>query len=225
MKLGPRPSPRVFATRLLPVVAFTAGSLYFGNVAYLSLSVAFIQILKACPPPPHPPPGAFGGLHLDPEGVRGPPPARLCCLRQPPACPCLQRPIAFEQARRRRRLVRPAGLCACGAAAAAAVGTCQGLARSGRSVQRARGAHGMSPMPALVCRISRSQNVMRTMSTPLAAHASSVAQHPAPCPAQQPWPAGLPVRLLSLRLARSRVLLQCYPSTAEYPQASSARAR
>lgn len=47
MKLGPRPSPRVFATRLLPVVAFTAGSLYFGNVAYLSLSVAFIQILKA----------------------------------------------------------------------------------------------------------------------------------------------------------------------------------
>jgi len=48
MKLGPRPSPRVFATRLLPVVAFTAGSLYFGNVAYLSLSVAFIQILKAC---------------------------------------------------------------------------------------------------------------------------------------------------------------------------------
>ncbi len=170
-------------------------------------------------------PVPVGGLHLDPEGVRGPPPARLCCLRQPPACPCLQRPIAFEQARRRRRLVRPAGLCACGAAAAAAVGTCQGLARSGRSVQRARGAHGMSPMPALVCRISRSQNVMRTMSTPLAAHASSVAQHPAPCPAQQPWPAGLPVRLLSLRLARSRVLLQCYPSTAEYPQASSARAR
>lgn len=46
MKLGPRPSLRVFATRLLPVVAFTAGSLYFGNVAYLSLSVAFIQILK-----------------------------------------------------------------------------------------------------------------------------------------------------------------------------------
>ena len=46
MKLGPRPSLPVFATRLLPVVAFTAGSLYFGNVAYLSLSVAFIQILK-----------------------------------------------------------------------------------------------------------------------------------------------------------------------------------
>jgi len=56
MKLGPRPSPRVFATRLLPVVAFTAGSLYFGNVAYLSLSVAFIQILKARP---RAPPGSF----------------------------------------------------------------------------------------------------------------------------------------------------------------------
>ncbi|KAK9846011.1 hypothetical protein WJX81_008360 [Elliptochloris bilobata] len=50
MKLGPRPSWHVFATRLLPVVAFTAGSLYFGNVAYLSLSVAFIQILKVLTP-------------------------------------------------------------------------------------------------------------------------------------------------------------------------------
>jgi len=61
MKLGPRPSPRVFATRLLPVVAFTAGSLYFGNVAYLSLSVAFIQILKACAPPPLPSRHVGGG--------------------------------------------------------------------------------------------------------------------------------------------------------------------
>lgn len=34
------------AMRLLPIAACTAGTLYFGNIAYLSLSVAFIQILK-----------------------------------------------------------------------------------------------------------------------------------------------------------------------------------
>ena len=46
IKLGPAPSLRFTATKLLPVVLCSAGALYFGNVAYLSLSVAFIQILK-----------------------------------------------------------------------------------------------------------------------------------------------------------------------------------
>lgn len=46
VKLGPAPTPHFLATRLLPIVLSSAGALYFGNVAYLSLSVAFIQILK-----------------------------------------------------------------------------------------------------------------------------------------------------------------------------------
>lgn len=46
MTLGPAPSLRFMVTRLLPIVLSGAGALYFGNVAYLSLSVAFIQILK-----------------------------------------------------------------------------------------------------------------------------------------------------------------------------------
>ena len=46
IRLGPAPSPRFMATKLLPVVLCSAGALYFGNVAYLSLSVAFIQIIK-----------------------------------------------------------------------------------------------------------------------------------------------------------------------------------
>ena len=46
MKLGPAPSSHFFATRLMPIVLCAGGALYFGNVAYLSLSVAFIQILK-----------------------------------------------------------------------------------------------------------------------------------------------------------------------------------
>ena len=46
MKLGPAPSLRFMLMRLLPIVLSGAGALYFGNVAYLSLSVAFIQILK-----------------------------------------------------------------------------------------------------------------------------------------------------------------------------------
>lgn len=48
IKLGPAPSLRFLVTRLLPIVLSSAGALYFGNVAYLSLSVAFIQILKVC---------------------------------------------------------------------------------------------------------------------------------------------------------------------------------
>ena len=46
MQLGPAPSLQFFLLRLMPVVACAAGSLYLGNLAYLSLSVAFIQILK-----------------------------------------------------------------------------------------------------------------------------------------------------------------------------------
>lgn len=46
IRLGPAPSLAFMATKLLPVVLCSAGALYFGNVAYLSLSVAFIQILK-----------------------------------------------------------------------------------------------------------------------------------------------------------------------------------
>ncbi|GLC38079.1 hypothetical protein PLESTF_000313100 [Pleodorina starrii] len=46
-----RPPPlRVFARSLLPIAACTAGSMYFGNMAYLYLSVSFIQILKAFTP-------------------------------------------------------------------------------------------------------------------------------------------------------------------------------
>lgn len=50
VKLGPAPTPHFMATRLLPIVLSSAGALYFGNVAYLSLSVAFIQILKVLTP-------------------------------------------------------------------------------------------------------------------------------------------------------------------------------
>jgi hypothetical protein len=46
MTLGPAPSLHFMLTRLLPVVLSGAGALYFGNVAYLSLTVAYIQILK-----------------------------------------------------------------------------------------------------------------------------------------------------------------------------------
>ncbi|EIE19444.1 hypothetical protein COCSUDRAFT_67899 [Coccomyxa subellipsoidea C-169] len=50
IKLGPAPSLRFLVTRLLPIVLSSAGALYFGNMAYLSLSVAFIQILKVLTP-------------------------------------------------------------------------------------------------------------------------------------------------------------------------------
>lgn len=48
--LGPPPPPSIFLTHLLPVCACAAGTLYFGNAAYLSLSVAFIQMLKVTVP-------------------------------------------------------------------------------------------------------------------------------------------------------------------------------
>ena len=51
MQLGPAPSVHFFATRLLPIVLCAGGALYFGNVAYMSLSVAFIQILKVSTDP------------------------------------------------------------------------------------------------------------------------------------------------------------------------------
>ena len=47
MSIGKRPDASFLLTKLLPVVLCTAGALFFGNFAYLSLSVAFIQILKA----------------------------------------------------------------------------------------------------------------------------------------------------------------------------------
>ena len=48
MPVGKRPDAAFLLTKLLPVVLCTSGSLFFGNYAYLSLSVAFIQILKVC---------------------------------------------------------------------------------------------------------------------------------------------------------------------------------
>ena len=48
--LGPPPPLSVFLTHLLPVCACAAGTLYFGNAAYLSISVAFIQMLKVTVP-------------------------------------------------------------------------------------------------------------------------------------------------------------------------------
>ncbi len=44
--LRPPPSVRQFATQLLPITAASAATMYFGNMSYLYLSVAFIQILK-----------------------------------------------------------------------------------------------------------------------------------------------------------------------------------
>ena len=46
LRIGPRPDLAFTVTRLLPVVMCQAGSMFFGNFAYLSLSVSFIQILK-----------------------------------------------------------------------------------------------------------------------------------------------------------------------------------
>ena len=39
VRLGEPPSVAFFVTRLLPVVACSAGTLFFGNIAYLHLSV------------------------------------------------------------------------------------------------------------------------------------------------------------------------------------------
>jgi hypothetical protein len=50
MSLRPTPSPREFLFKLSPIILNTAGTMFTGNVAYLYLSVAFIQILKAFTP-------------------------------------------------------------------------------------------------------------------------------------------------------------------------------
>ena len=50
LPLGPVPRPSVFLLRLMPGVLSFAGTLYLGNFAYLSLSMAFIQMLKAMVP-------------------------------------------------------------------------------------------------------------------------------------------------------------------------------
>ena len=50
LPLGRAPSAGVFLLRVLPSVVSFAGTLYLGNLAYLSLSMAFIQMLKAMVP-------------------------------------------------------------------------------------------------------------------------------------------------------------------------------
>lgn len=50
LPLGRAPSAGVFSLRVLPSVVSFAGTLYLGNLAYLSLSMAFIQMLKAMVP-------------------------------------------------------------------------------------------------------------------------------------------------------------------------------
>ncbi len=49
MPLRPVPPADVFALKLVPIALSFAATLYSGNLAYLSLSVAFIQILKVQP--------------------------------------------------------------------------------------------------------------------------------------------------------------------------------
>jgi drug/metabolite transporter (DMT)-like permease len=50
MPMRPTPPAKYFCTKLVPIIACTAGTMFTGNVAYLYLSVAFIQILKAFTP-------------------------------------------------------------------------------------------------------------------------------------------------------------------------------
>eukprot|EP00775_Hariotina_reticulata_P006948 gene6948-7165_t len=50
MPLRSPPSKLSDVTRLVPIIACTAATMYFGNTAYLHLSVSFIQILKAFTP-------------------------------------------------------------------------------------------------------------------------------------------------------------------------------
>ena len=60
--LGPAPRSVADAARLAPAVFCSAGTLYFGNAAYLSLSVSFIQILKVLMPAATLAAGAAAGL-------------------------------------------------------------------------------------------------------------------------------------------------------------------
>lgn len=50
VKIGRPPELRSFVSRILPCVLSFAGTLYLGNASYLSLSVSFIQMLKAMVP-------------------------------------------------------------------------------------------------------------------------------------------------------------------------------
>ena len=50
MSCRPRPSTNFFLKRLVPIVLLSALSLVSGNMAYMSLSVAFIQVLKVLLP-------------------------------------------------------------------------------------------------------------------------------------------------------------------------------
>lgn len=50
MPLRPMPIFSFLLKKLSPVVLCCAASMYFGNAAYMHLSVAFIQILKAFTP-------------------------------------------------------------------------------------------------------------------------------------------------------------------------------
>lgn len=46
-----------YFTKIMPIGFFMAATLHFGNLVYLHLTVAFIQMLKVLPPlPRHPPP-------------------------------------------------------------------------------------------------------------------------------------------------------------------------
>ncbi|KAL6751170.1 hypothetical protein V8C86DRAFT_2784101 [Haematococcus lacustris] len=49
-QLRPSPPPAFWLGRLAPIILSTAATMFFGNAAYLTLSVAFIQILKAFTP-------------------------------------------------------------------------------------------------------------------------------------------------------------------------------
>ncbi len=60
--LGRPPASLAEAARLAPAVLCSAGTLYFGNAAYLSLSVSFIQILKVLMPAATLAAGAAAGL-------------------------------------------------------------------------------------------------------------------------------------------------------------------
>lgn len=50
MVTPPRMTVQIYATYVIPISAFFASSLWFGNTAYLYISVAFIQMLKALMP-------------------------------------------------------------------------------------------------------------------------------------------------------------------------------
>ena len=94
--------PRFFATRVLPVGLLTALALHTGNLTYLYLTVAFIQMLKV----------ASTG-HVVQLGRKGPPCLTLSTPARPPARPTPARglqsltPIVTMLALFAARLARP----------------------------------------------------------------------------------------------------------------------